>query len=641
VCPLRGCCRFRYLHRRLVRLHRHQGNGIAVDPAGNIYVAGSTTSPDFPLLNPLQSLSGQAPGSGSGFLTKLAPDGSIIFSTYLGGTMGSSDMTAVAVDAQGNAYVTGSTFASDYPHTAGLPADSAFGTVSGVSVAFFAKISPAGNKILYAGGIAGEGHSCGSGSTCSTSTLSTSGVAIALDPAGNAYIAGNTYGLGLPTTPGALNSAGIGAFVFQVNAAGTALGYVTLLASANYASPPVSPNSSPGTILNAIAVDAAGDAYITGWTADPKFPATPGAFQSQPNFTVPANNPFAVPPWDAFVAKLNPSGTAMVWASFLGGSGADVGTRIALDAADDVWVAGTTQSADFPATSGFQGGGEFVVEFNPSGSALAYAARFPAGTAQAGLAVDAATALHLAGATGVVSTLTPGSSNARLFGVSNAAAGPMAGRVAPSEVISIYGLNLGVSTPVSATFNSAGFLPETLGGIRVTIGGVAAPLLYVSDTQINAVAPSEIPAGSTVALQVSNGAASLPAFRMLVDEVIPGVFLEPNGTAAAINQDGTVNSASNPAPSGSIVSVWATGVGYVPGADGGMATVAQQTCSCVIYDDVHGTNFSPSYAGAAPGMVNGATQINFTVTAGPAPVVAYQLYADGKDSNIFSVYVKP
>ncbi len=84
----------------------------------------------------------------------------------------------------------------------------------------------------------------------------------------------------------------------------------------------------------------------------------------------------------------------------------------------------------------------------------------------------------------------------------------MAGRVAPSEVISIYGLHLGVSTPVSATFNSAGFLPETLGGIRVTIGGVAPLFLRFGYADFNAVAPSEITAGSTVALQVSNGAAS-------------------------------------------------------------------------------------------------------------------------------------
>ncbi len=90
-----------------------------------------------------------------------------------------------------------------------------------------------------------------------------------------------------------------------------------------------------------------------------------------------------------------------------------------MDAADDVWVAGTTQSADFPATSGFQGGGEFVVEFNAAGSALTYAARFRWDTAQAGLALDANGALHLAGATGLVSTLTPGRLNARLFGVAN------------------------------------------------------------------------------------------------------------------------------------------------------------------------------------------------------------------------------
>lgn len=92
----------------------------------------------------------------------------------------------------------------------------------------------------------------------------------------------------------------------------------------------------------------------------------------------------------------------------------------------------------------------------------------------------------------MISTLTPNqSSAARFFGVANAAAGAMAARVAPSGVISIYGLHLGLSTPVSATFNSSGFLPITLGGIRVIIGGIAAPLLYVSDTQINTVAPAE------------------------------------------------------------------------------------------------------------------------------------------------------
>lgn len=617
-----------------------QGDGIAVDSAGNIYVAGWTTSPDFPLLHALQTAIGEGPLTGTGFLTKLRPDGSIVYSTYLGGTKGLSQAKAVAVDAQGNAYVTGETFASDYPHTAGLPNDSAFSTVGGIAVAFFAKISPAGDQIVYAGGIAGEGHACGAGSSCFTSALASYGAAIAVDASGNAYIAGNTYGVGLDTTPGALNSTGIGAFVLKVDAAGTALSYSTLLGSANNLPPGsgAAPNSAPGNIVNAIAVDAMGSAYVTGWTNDPNFPSTAGAFQSQPNFTYPGSGAGLLPEMDAFVAKLNASGTAMVWASFLGGGGT-LGAQIAVDAADNVWVTGSTGS-NFPATSGFPGGREFVTEFDPAGSALLYSMLFPNGTAQAGLAIDTNGALHLAGASGLVSTLTPSlSASARLFGVANAAAGAMAGRVAPSEAISIYGLHFGAATPVSATFNSAGVLPTTLGGISVTIGGVAAPLLYVSDTQINAMAPSELTPGSTVEMVVSNGATELPPFRMVVDPSIPGVFLNPDAAAAAINQDGTVNSASNPAPSGSIVSVWATGLGYAPGADGQMATVAQPTCDCTIF--LQNTDFLPTYAGAAPGMVNGIAQINFMVSAGSTPSVGYTLAVNAKQSNVFSVYVKP
>jgi uncharacterized protein (TIGR03437 family) len=299
--------------------------------------------------------------------------------------------------------------------------------------------------------------------------------------------------------------------------------------------------------------------------------------------------------------------------------------------------------AGFPVTAGSATGGEFLTEFNAGGSALLYSALFPKGAAQAGLGVDANGVLHLAGAEGLVSTFTPARSGAaRLFGVANAAGaatGMILGRVAPFEVISIYGLHLGAATPVSATFNSSGFLPATLGGIGVSIGGVPAPLLYVSDTQINAVAPAELTPGAAVHLQISNGASTLAPFRMMVDQAIPGVFLQPNGAAAAINQDGTVNSASNPAPSGSIVSAWATGTGYAPGADGQMAAAAQQTCSCIISSGIG--NFSPTYAGAAPGMVNGIVQINLTVTAGPAPEAGYTLYADGKASNVFWVYVVP
>jgi uncharacterized protein (TIGR03437 family) len=619
-----------------------QGNGIAVDGAGDIYVVGLTTSPDFPLFNPLQTTIGQGPGVGTGFIAKLRPDGSIVYSTYLGGVNGASGLNAVAVDAQGNAYVTGETFASDYPHTAGLPNDLASRSVGGIAVAFFAKISPAGDKIVYAGGLAGEGHACGSGSTCFTSTLFTSGSAVAIDPVGNAYVAGNTYGLGLATTPGALNSTGIGAFVIKVYAAGTAIAYSTLLGSANNLLPGggPQPNSAPGNIVNGIAVDAAGDAYITGSTNDPNFPATAGAFQAQPNFTYPGSGFDLIPETDAFVAKLNLSGTAMVWASFLGGGGT-AGTRIALDASGNVWVAGTSPSPSFPVTSGAAAGGEFVTEFNAAGSSLQYSTVFPKGAAQSGLAMDANGVLHLAGAGGLVSTFTPGqSAAARLFGVANAAGsatGMLSGRVAPLEVISIYGLHLGVSTPQSATFNSSGFLPTTLGGISVTIGGAPAPLLYVSDTQINTVAPTGLTLGAAVNLAVSNGSSTLAPFRMVVDAAIPGVFLEPNGTAAAVNQDGTVNSASNPASNGLIISIWATGTGYAPGVDGQMATAAQQTCSCVISSQT--TNFAPTYAGAAPGMVNGIVQINFMVSAGFAPIVQYSLSVDGKTSNPFSVYV--
>jgi uncharacterized protein (TIGR03437 family) len=609
-----------------------QANGIAVDPSGNIYVVGATTSPDFPLHHPLQAT---LQGGRAGFLVKLAADGTVLYSTYLGGTAGSSRLNAVVGDAQGNAYVTGETFAPDYPHTAGLPASAASPGVGAVSAAFFAKVSPTGDRILYAGGLGATTRACGCCSGCFTSTLSNTGTAIAVDSAGDAYITGTTGGTGLATTPAALRTDGIGAFVAKVNASGTGLAYVTLLGSANYI--PGGTGSNPGNRAYAIAVDSAGDAYIAGSTSDPNFPATASAFQPALSLANPPIDPFVEPPADAFVAKLNPTGSAMVWATFLGGTGADQANAIAIDPAGNVWVSGTTQSADFPGSGGFPAGSEFLVAFHPSGSSLSYGSRFPSDTVGAALAIDPSGLVHTAGSTGVVSTLTPGEgTSARLFGAANAAGGDLGGRVAPGELISIYGLDLGPSTPVSATFDTAGFLPTTVAGLQVTINGSPAPLLFVSDTQINAVAPIELVNPVAASLRLTINGSPLPDFRLVVDTAIPKIFRHRDGSTAAINQDGTANSSTNPAKIGSVVSLWVTGAGWTSGlTDGQRQTTAQPGCVCIVHDISQGKDIIPSYAGAAPGMVNGIMQINFQV-AGQGHY--YSLTGTG---DLFSIFVTP
>src|SRR5580658_2279074 len=335
--------------------NQYQVSAIARDTNGNTYIAGSRIiAPNAPSsngegvtdvfvakLDPSGNLTLVATfsGKGTGFLMKLAADGSLIYSTYLGGTLGGSSLASVAADAQGNAYVTGWTAATDYPHTPGLPAGMvSTSPVEYISAAFFAKIDPTGSGIVYAGAVSG-GPSCGA--TCQGGAVSTTGNSIAVDPAGNAYIAGNTDG-GLAGTAGALLANGIGAFVAKINSAGTGLVYLTILGAGD-----VQPGV--GTVatdsVSAIAADAAGNAYIAGSTSDPAFPATAGAFQTK--LANPATPPF-VGPTDAFVAKLNPTGSATVWATFLGGTAADSAQTIAVDSTGNVWVSGVTQSADFP-----------------------------------------------------------------------------------------------------------------------------------------------------------------------------------------------------------------------------------------------------------------------------------------------------
>jgi uncharacterized protein (TIGR03437 family) len=602
-----------------------QPNDLAVDATGNLYVAGSTNSTLLPLRNALQST------PGPGFVVKFNPDATqLLYSTYFPGAI-----QALALDAAGNIYVTGSTYSAAFPVTPGLPAGTVnpLGGLETTSAAFITKISAAGDKVLYSGRISGHEKGC-TGSSCFLGSRFTMGSAIAVDAAGNAYLAGNTDTFDLPTTTGALLGLGTGAFVAKVNAAGTALVYLTYL---GLAASPLGVDTLAANSVTGIAADAAGNAYLTGSTFDDAFPATKGAYQ-----TARAGGT------DAFAAELNPEGSAMVWATYLGGKGDDAANAIAVDASDNVWVSGTTASADFPNRQGWSQGGDFVAEVNAAGTVLTYSARLPGDTADASVAVDAAGTVHFAGHDGLVSTVSPTQPWApRIFGIANSAFGPVGGRIVGAEAISIYGPHIGPATPVTAVADATGLMPNSLGGVQVTINGSPVPLLYVSDSQVNAVTPLYL-SGSAARVSISFNGTVTADFVATVVGAIPEIFQRADGTAAAINQDGSVNSADRPAPPGSVVAIWATGIGaptFDAWQNGHLAVGAVDFGCCQI--DVDGYPADVLYGGAAPGIVAGVAQVNFElppVRAGDlspsqSPTVYVSLSAGGVTSAQVQIYV--
>jgi uncharacterized protein (TIGR03437 family) len=587
------------------------GYAIAVDPSGNIYIAGTTTSPDFPLNHALQTQIFPGPANnglaiGSGFITKLSNDGStVLYSTFFGGTQGESSIKSLATDLNGNLYLTGFTLASDLPHTTGMP----FGTMlqsPATSGAILASISAAGDKILYSGAIV-------MAQPCTSSCIGLggnewTGIGIAVDAAGNAYIAGNDPGFtNLPTTPGVLTPNGIGAFVAKVNAGGTGLGYLTYIGSGQVGGPPFGPEQN---VVYAIAVDAGGNAYLTGQTSDPNFPTTPGSYQPVslfPNQT------------SGFVAKLNPTGSAMVWATYFGEAGLQA--SVAIDAGGDVWITSTTPSSTFPNANGWTTGPEYLAELNAAGSKLTYSALYPTGTIAQSVAVDPSGMVHTAGSAGFISSIAPtGTPAVKIFALQNGAlAQAVTARVSPAEVITIYGPGIGPVTAVSAT-PVKGSYPTTLGGVQVSVNGVNIPLLYVSANQINAIVPMALSINAAATFQVTNGTAVSPPYPAWI------VTSSAEAFTPVFNQDGTLNSQSNPALGGSIVKFYATGwqSNFAPFADGEVATAAQDTClgTCTANASsgtigipfVGGTETSlpvtALYGGSAPGFIAGVTQFN-------------------------------
>jgi hypothetical protein len=364
------------------------GYRVAVDASGSAYVAGATNSSDFPttagvfssMLHPggcplyHHRISFACPDA---FVTKLDPAGTqLVYSTYLGGSAPDA-ATGISVDSSGNAYVTGSTSSTDFPTTLGAFQTSATDTSARIH-AFATKLNATGSVLIYSTYLAGTQYD--------VSTVS------ALDSGGNLYVAGGTNSADFPTTRGAFQPAIAGTscihdglpvpcvdgFIAKLNPQGSALIYSTFLGGSNH-----------DAVLG-LAIDSTGSVYATGGTLSTDFPV---ANALQPSFgpttcgTTQGGSPR--PCFHAFVTKLNSTGTALDYSTYLGGNGDDAGIGIAVDETGAAYVTGATNSTNFPTTTGAAqtsfGGGTcgnlsspfdcpdaFLAKLDPLGTSLAY-----------------------------------------------------------------------------------------------------------------------------------------------------------------------------------------------------------------------------------------------------------------------------
>jgi hypothetical protein len=496
------------------------GYGIAVDSTGNAYVTGQTESNKFPTLNPISQavLENGNPATYSGafisggdnaFVAKLNSTGSaLVYSTFLGGNASDSG-TGIAVDSSGNAYVTGYTQSTTFPTANaisqtvsenGSPTHYSGASLSGGTNAFVAKLNwSASTSTLslvystYLGEISYE-----------------SGTGIAVDSPGNAYVTGQTQSTNFPTVnafqPSLAGPDANNAFVAKLNwAASTStlsLVYSTYLGGSNY------------DIGQGIAVDSSGNAYVTGQTQSTNFPTLNPISQMVLENGVPANYSGASlttpgPPAysdlsDAFVAKLNSTGSALVYSTYLGASaccdfGQAAGQAIAVDSSGNAYVTGWTESPNFPTVNAFQGSlpgvlNAFVAELNwvPSTTTLSLVYSTYLGGSNVdygyGIAVDSAGNAYVTGNTRSTNFPTENSlsqavmengvpttySGAGLRGYANAFVAKISGAGAPGVTFSPTSLtfpseSIGTtSISQSVKLTSSGTGPLTIDSIGIS-----------------------------------------------------------------------------------------------------------------------------------------------------------------------------
>jgi uncharacterized protein (TIGR03437 family) len=542
------------------------GNGIAADATGNAYVTGTTSSANFPTKNPLQQYKAT---SSNAFVSKIVPDGSgLIYSTFLGGSY-IDTASGIAVDSAGNAYVTGSTTSPDFPVTKSISPPIVLGFTLYYD-AFVTKLNSTGSAIVYSTVLGGQPSSL-------DTTPTSKSIGIAVDSSGDAYIAGNTAAPDFPTVKPLFSSGA--SFVSEVNATGSALVYSTFLS---------------GCTLNAIAIDAAGDAYVTGESSEV------GAFPLQ-NAIQPTGQALS-PTLTAFSA----GGSSLFYSTYLGREGS--GTAIASDAAGDVYVTGS--GLGLPVSS---------QAFQPTANSYPYAFIFAYSSAVSP-AVTTVNAASFAGGQ----------------------------PVAPNSIASAFGTELATQTA-----SSPATLGTMLGGTTVNItdsaqNTVEAGLFYASPGQVNLLVPSGVALGAAqVEITAGNGARSVGPLQ--IASIAPGIFTADGrlavGTALTVNAQGAQTSQSLVQYNSSTATFTAVPINLGPSTNTtylvlygtGIRDATLSSITITIGDQT----VAPLYAGLQ-GQYSGEDQINVQIPNSLAGTgdVAITLTAAGIASNTVHVTIQ-
>ena len=530
------------------------GASIAWDSFDNaVYVVGTTNAVDFPT-TPGAFKTQNVNGTYSAFVSKFNSIGQLTKSTYLGPhlTYGLS----VTSDSLGRAYVVGYTSYScnpsdstcPFPTTprAVIPAPPASFNGYGFVSVFDTNLA----TLLYSTLLGDPNAAPAVGGTTSEA------FGVTVDPNGNFYVVGVTSSPSLPTTAGAFQRTlaafnaqplvGFAAKFGPVTANGATLTYLTYLEATG---------TDFGDFPSGVAADSQGNAYVGGYTNSPTFPVTTGAYHTP----CPLNGAALCPA--AFVTKLNPAGTGLVWSALV--EPADFFSSIQLDTQGNVYVAGHNGCCSFvpvnPVQPGLNNDAGFVAKLDPTGSTLLFSSLIQGGFTLRGLAVDAQENVYVTSYTyDTTLPTTPGAFQTALKnpGTGNSYDGFIAkfslapsitpggivpvdstvNTIQPGEWVSIYGANL-AGAPATWTGN----FPKSLGGASVTINGKSAYLWYVSPGQINLQAPDDSTTGTVpVVVTTTSGSATstvtlapfAPSFLLLDTKHVTGIILRFDGTGA-------------------------------------------------------------------------------------------------------------